>query len=85
MSFGWHRAEVLGAIVSVLMIWVVTGILVYMAVLRVLTQVRFLKKNWLNHCNFHLPTVVELFAIYFFYRIPLIVRGYDTKAILIYL
>ena len=25
MSFGWHRAEVLGAIVSVLMIWVVTG------------------------------------------------------------
>jgi len=38
MSFGWHRAEVLGAIVSVLMIWVVTGILVYMAVLRVLTQ-----------------------------------------------
>merc|ERR1712029_1153484 len=38
MSFGWHRAEVLGAIVSVLMIWVVTGILVYMAMLRVLTQ-----------------------------------------------
>ena len=40
MSFGWHRAEVLGAIVSVLMIWVVTGVLVYMAVLRVVTQVR---------------------------------------------
>ena len=38
MSFGWHRAEVLGAIVSVLMIWVVTGILVYMAVLRVIQQ-----------------------------------------------
>jgi len=35
MSFGWHRAEVLGAIVSVLLIWVVTGILVYMAILRV--------------------------------------------------
>ena len=31
MSFGWHRAEVLGAVVSVLMIWLVTGILVYMA------------------------------------------------------
>ena len=38
MSFGWHRAEVLGAILSVLMIWVVTGILVYMAVLRVINQ-----------------------------------------------
>lgn len=37
MSFGWHRAEVLGAIVSVLMIWVITAILVYLAVLRCLT------------------------------------------------
>jgi len=37
MSFGWHRAEVLGAIVSVLMIWVVTGILVYTAIIRVIT------------------------------------------------
>ena len=39
MSFGWHRAEVLGAITSVLMIWVVTGILFYMAVRRVINQV----------------------------------------------
>jgi len=31
MSFGWHRAEVLGAIVSILAIWLVTGILVYIA------------------------------------------------------
>jgi len=38
MSFGWHRMEVLGATVSVLMIWLVTGILVYLAVLRVITQ-----------------------------------------------
>ena len=36
MSFGWHRAEVIGATISVLMIWVVTGILVYAAVLRLL-------------------------------------------------
>ena len=34
MSFGWHRAEVLGATVSVLMIWLVTGILVYLAIMR---------------------------------------------------
>jgi len=31
MSFGWHRAEVLGATVSILAIWLVTGILVYIA------------------------------------------------------
>ena len=37
MSFGWHRAEVVGAMVSVLLIWVVTGILVYLAVLRVIS------------------------------------------------
>ncbi|CAH0562561.1 unnamed protein product [Brassicogethes aeneus] len=36
MSFGWYRAEVIGALTSVLMIWVVTGILVYMAVQRVM-------------------------------------------------
>lgn len=38
MSFGWHRAEVMGALTSVLLIWVVTGILVYMAVERIISQ-----------------------------------------------
>ncbi len=38
MSFGWHRAEVIGATISVLMIWVVTGILVYMAIQRVVSM-----------------------------------------------
>jgi zinc transporter 2 len=37
MNFGWHRAEVLGAVVSVLLIWVVTGILVYLAIQRIIT------------------------------------------------
>lgn len=37
MSFGWYRAEVIGALVSVLMIWLVTGLLVYMAVERLRT------------------------------------------------
>ncbi|XP_014364946.2 zinc transporter 2 isoform X1 [Papilio machaon] len=36
MSFGWYRAEVIGALTSVLLIWVVTGVLVYMAVQRVI-------------------------------------------------
>lgn len=34
--FGWHRAEVLGALISVLTIWVVTGILVYIAIERII-------------------------------------------------
>ncbi|XP_013393812.1 zinc transporter 2 isoform X2 [Lingula anatina] len=34
MSFGWYRAEVMGAVVSVLMIWIVTGVLVYLAIQR---------------------------------------------------
>lgn len=38
MSFGWYRAEVIGALISVLMIWLVTGLLVYMAIERVRTQ-----------------------------------------------
>jgi len=38
MSFGWYRAEVIGALTSVLMIWVVTGILVYLAVERVIER-----------------------------------------------
>lgn len=37
MSFGFHRAEVIGALVSVIMIWVVTAVLVYMAILRTIT------------------------------------------------
>lgn len=36
MSFGWYRAEVIGALTSVLMIWVVTGVLVYLAIQRIL-------------------------------------------------
>ncbi|XP_047487937.1 zinc transporter 2-like isoform X1 [Penaeus chinensis] len=38
MSFGYYRAEVLGAVVSVLIIWVITGILVFAAVQRVISM-----------------------------------------------
>ncbi|KAL1492955.1 hypothetical protein ABEB36_011112 [Hypothenemus hampei] len=38
MSFGYYRAEVIGALTSVLLIWVVTGILVYMAVQRIVYE-----------------------------------------------
>ncbi|XP_017854830.1 zinc transporter 2 isoform X1 [Drosophila busckii] len=37
MSFGWYRAEVIGAMASVFMIWVITGILVWLAVERLIT------------------------------------------------
>uniref|UniRef100_A0A8C8E0R8 Probable proton-coupled zinc antiporter SLC30A3 n=2 Tax=Oryzias sinensis TaxID=183150 RepID=A0A8C8E0R8_9TELE len=35
MNFGWHRSEILGAFVSVMSIWVVTGALVYLAIERI--------------------------------------------------
>lgn len=38
LSFGWHRAEVIGALTSVLMIWVVTAILFYLAILRTINR-----------------------------------------------
>ncbi|XP_043284002.1 zinc transporter 2-like isoform X2 [Venturia canescens] len=38
MPFGWYRAEVIGALTSVLLIWVVTGILLYLAVERVIHE-----------------------------------------------
>ncbi|XP_025089495.1 zinc transporter 2-like isoform X2 [Pomacea canaliculata] len=35
LSFGWYRAEILGALVSILMLWVITGVLVYSGVQRI--------------------------------------------------
>ncbi|CAB3399693.1 unnamed protein product [Caenorhabditis bovis] len=35
MSFGFHRAEVLGAFFSVFLIWIVTGVLVVLAIMRI--------------------------------------------------
>ncbi|KAK3087465.1 hypothetical protein FSP39_006264, partial [Pinctada imbricata] len=34
LSFGWYRAEILGALMSILFLWVLTGILFYLAVMR---------------------------------------------------
>ncbi|XP_051879202.1 zinc transporter 2-like [Pristis pectinata] len=31
LNFGWYRAEILGALFSVIIVWLVTGILVYLA------------------------------------------------------
>lgn len=37
-SFGWYRAEVLGALISVVMIWVITAILVFLAIDRIVNK-----------------------------------------------
>lgn len=37
-SFGWYRAEVLGALISVVMIWVITAILVFLAIERIINK-----------------------------------------------
>ena len=39
-SFGYHRAEVLGALASIMVVWVMTALLVYEAVNRLITPVR---------------------------------------------
>ncbi|KAM6900061.1 proton-coupled zinc antiporter SLC30A2 [Xenentodon cancila] len=38
LSYGWHRAEILGALLSVFTIWLVTGVLVYLAVERLVND-----------------------------------------------
>ncbi|XP_039201834.1 zinc transporter 3 [Crotalus tigris] len=38
MSFGWHRSETLGALASVISIWIVTGVLVYLASARIISN-----------------------------------------------
>ncbi|NXJ95462.1 ZNT8 protein, partial [Corythaixoides concolor] len=36
LTFGWHRAEILGALMSMMIIWMVTGVLMYLASMRLL-------------------------------------------------
>ncbi|XP_062123419.1 uncharacterized protein LOC133836844 [Drosophila sulfurigaster albostrigata] len=36
-NFGWHRAEVIGALMSVYFIWVITGVLVWIAIQRMMS------------------------------------------------
>ncbi len=38
MSFGYYRSEVLGALFSTMIIWILTGVLVYLAILRCINQ-----------------------------------------------
>jgi len=39
LSFGFHRAEILGALVSVFLIWILSGVLLYEAVLRSISPI----------------------------------------------
>ncbi|OCT74972.1 zinc transporter 8 [Xenopus laevis] len=36
LTFGWYRAEILGALLSIITIWLVTGVLVYLAIERII-------------------------------------------------
>ncbi|XP_067867566.1 proton-coupled zinc antiporter SLC30A2-like [Heterodontus francisci] len=38
MNFGWYRSEILGTLISVLSIWVMTGVLVYLAAERLVSR-----------------------------------------------
>ncbi|ALC39992.1 CG31760 [Drosophila busckii] len=41
LNFGWYRAEVIGAMISVYFIWVLTGVLVWMAIDRLVKDVHY--------------------------------------------
>ncbi|KGL81224.1 Zinc transporter 8, partial [Tinamus guttatus] len=36
LTFGWHRAEILGALMSMIIVWIVTGVLTYLSSVRLL-------------------------------------------------
>ncbi|XP_010311885.1 proton-coupled zinc antiporter SLC30A8 [Balearica regulorum gibbericeps] len=36
LTFGWHRAEILGALMSMIIVWMATGVLTYLASMRLL-------------------------------------------------
>ncbi|XP_038051825.1 zinc transporter 2-like [Patiria miniata] len=38
LTHGWHRAEIIGALFSVLIIWVMTGVLIYLGIKRAMTD-----------------------------------------------
>lgn len=38
MSYGFYRSEILGALFSTIVIWVLTGILIYIAIIRIINQ-----------------------------------------------
>lgn len=38
LSYGWHRIETMGAFASILMIWVLTGFILYGAIMRFINQ-----------------------------------------------
>ena len=38
MSYGFYRSEILGALFSTIVIWILTGILIYIAIIRIINQ-----------------------------------------------
>ncbi|KAK1929222.1 putative zinc transporter protein [Phytophthora citrophthora] len=61
LSFGFQRAEVIGAITSVLVIWVLTGVLVYAAVERFM---ECLEPNPKEHVNGKLMFIVACIGLF---------------------
>ncbi|KAI9981341.1 hypothetical protein PInf_009037 [Phytophthora infestans] len=60
LSFGFQRAEVIGAVTSVLVIWVLTGVLVYTAVERFM---ECLEPNPTEHVNGKLMFIVACIGL----------------------
>ncbi|CAD5125838.1 DgyrCDS14038 [Dimorphilus gyrociliatus] len=47
LTYGYYRAEVVGALISVLIIWLITGILIYEGVQRIINRNYELKPLWM--------------------------------------
>jgi len=50
-SFGYHRAEILGSMMSVALIWLITGVIVYEAIGRIRNPEDV--KGAIRLCSFH--------------------------------
>jgi zinc transporter 2 len=59
-SFGYHRVEIIGALVSIMLIWLVTGMLVYEAVNRLINPVPVDGKSKRHYSSHHNMAAVVL-------------------------
>ncbi|XP_053101940.1 proton-coupled zinc antiporter SLC30A8 [Hemicordylus capensis] len=50
LTYGWHRAEILGALLSIVIVWATTGVLMYLAMMRLL------------HSHYEIEATVMLFT-----------------------
>uniref|UniRef100_A0A1X7VC35 Cation efflux protein cytoplasmic domain-containing protein n=1 Tax=Amphimedon queenslandica TaxID=400682 RepID=A0A1X7VC35_AMPQE len=71
MSFGWYRAEVIGAVASVFVIWIITGALVYEAVKRLIHDDEVIDAD--------IMLITACVGVFFNVFIGILIAGYIIK------